>query len=324
MSKKRDEDFEDNIGDTMIGKHGIKTGNEIYEKEKDTIKVYELNEFTKDSDFPFFIQYGRHEESLFIHSHKDFSELTIVLSGEACHIVENEKMPVKKGEVFIVHGDTKHGYTDTHNFRICNIMFREDYFNFRKYDISRMSGFQALFYIEPGLVKNHHFIGRMSLCKEDFEKIRSEIDVMNNEYQSKKEGYKTFLTSKFMELLVTFSRIYEVNHDDSANKLSPLKLGEVITWIEKNFRQEISVGELSKKAGYSQRHFLRIFKETYHMTPTEYINAIRIEYACSKLRETKESVTDIAYDCGFRNMSYFYRVFNEKMNITPKKYRNCL
>ena len=161
-------------------------------------KIYELSEFTNDSSFPFFIQYGRHDNELFIHSHKDFSELTIVLSGEACHIVEDEKMPVKKGDVFIVHGDTKHGYTDTHNFRICNIMFREDYFNLKKYDISTMSGFQAMFYIEPGLVKNHHFTGRMSLEKEEFEQVKATIAVMNNEYKQKKEGYKTFITSKFL------------------------------------------------------------------------------------------------------------------------------
>ena len=185
-------------------------------------------------------------------------------------------------------------------------MFRDKYFNLRKYDISRMSGFQALFYIEPGLVKNHHFTGRMSLGKEEFEKRKAEIDV------------------KFMELLVTISRIYRLNSDENEKKILPLKFGEVITWIEKNFRQELSVEELSKKAGYSQRHFLRIFKETYHMTPTEYINAIRIEYACSRLRETEESVTDIAYDCGFRNMSYFYRVFKEKMSMTPQKYRKSI
>ena len=57
------------------------------------------------------------------------------------------------------------------------------------------------------------------------------------------------------------------------------------------------------------------------MTPTEYINAVRIEHACTKLRKTKESVTDIAFDCGFKNMSYFYRVFKGKMNVSPKKYR---
>lgn len=291
-------------------------------QENNECKVYELKEFTNDSDFPFFIQYGRHEDDLVIHSHKDFSELTIVLSGEACHIVENESMPVKKGEVFVVHGDTKHGYKDTHNFRICNIMFREDYFQFRKHDISKMSGFQALFYIEPDFVKNHHFTGRMSLEKDDYEMVKLEIDLMNDEYKLKREGYKTFLICKFMELLVVLSRVYKISQDNNQGRNLPLKLGEVITWIENNFRQEISVVELSKRAGYSERHFLRIFKETYHMTPTEYINAMRIEYACTKLRETRESVTDIAYDCGFRNLSYFYRVFFEKMKVTPKRFRN--
>lgn len=292
--------------------------------EKEDFKIYELKEFTDDSDFPFFIQYGRHDDALFVHSHKDFSELTVVLSGEACHIVEDEKMPVRKGEVFIVHGNTRHGYTDTHNFRICNIMFREDYFDLKKFDISRISGFQALFYIEPELVKNHHFTGRMVLDNDEFEKVKAEIKIINDEFRLKKAGYRTFITSKFMQLLVMLSRSYKTSHDKGKNKISPLKVGEVITWIEAGFRQEMSVEELSKKAGYSERHFLRIFKETYNMTPTEYINAIRIEYACQRLRETKENVTDIAYDCGFRNMSYFYRVFREKMNTTPQKYRNFL
>ena len=160
----------------------------------------------------------------------------------------------------------------------------------------------------------------MSLEKEEFEKIKAEIAVMNNEYKLKKEGYKTLLISKFMEILVTLSRIYRLSSDENEKKILPLQLGEVITWIEKNFRQGLSVEELSKKAGYSQRHFLRIF----NMTPPEYINAIRIEYACSRLRETEESVTDIAYDCGFRNMSYFYRVFKEKMSMTPQKYRKSI
>ena len=133
------------------------------------------------------------------------------------------------------------------------------------------------------------------LSKENLEAARTKLmDILCN-YQ----GFKG------CELILVFdavsythlSRIYRLNSDENEKKILPLNFGEVITWIEKKFRQDLSVEELSKKAGYSQRHFLRIFKETYHMTPTEYINAIRIEYACSRLRETEESVTDIAYDC---------------------------
>ena len=53
-------------------------------------KMY-LNAFTQNTNFPFFIQYGHHDDSMFLHTHADFSELTIVLSGTAIHVVNNEK-----------------------------------------------------------------------------------------------------------------------------------------------------------------------------------------------------------------------------------------
>ena len=46
-----------------------------------------LHYFTTQKDFPFFIQYGHHDENMFLHSHADFSELVFVLGGYATHIV---------------------------------------------------------------------------------------------------------------------------------------------------------------------------------------------------------------------------------------------
>ena len=49
----------------------------------DNIPEARLNWFTNDVDFPFFIQYGKHDKDLYIHSHKDFNELVIVIDGSA-------------------------------------------------------------------------------------------------------------------------------------------------------------------------------------------------------------------------------------------------
>ena len=49
-----------------------------------------LDFFTTDENFPFYIQYGNHEQEMFIHGHEDFSELVIVLGGQATHVVDNE------------------------------------------------------------------------------------------------------------------------------------------------------------------------------------------------------------------------------------------
>ena len=56
-----------------------------------------LGWFTTDEQFKFFIQYGGHEEDMYVHHHVDFSELVIVLHGNATHIVNTEESFIKKG-----------------------------------------------------------------------------------------------------------------------------------------------------------------------------------------------------------------------------------
>ena len=69
-----------------------------------------LHYFTTQKDFPFFIQYGHHDENMFLHSHADFSELVFVLGGYATHIVNEEEYSIKKGDVFVINENTSHGF----------------------------------------------------------------------------------------------------------------------------------------------------------------------------------------------------------------------
>ena len=82
-----------------------------------------LDYFTNDEGFPFFIQYGKHDDYMFMHGHEDFSELVIVLGGRAVHVVENERFEIKKGDVFVMNQGVCHGYDEAENLKICNIMF---------------------------------------------------------------------------------------------------------------------------------------------------------------------------------------------------------
>lgn len=57
------------------------------------------------------------------------------------------------------------------------------------------------------------------------------------------------------------------------------------------------------------------------MTPTAFLNTIRLEQAAMLLRTTEESVLDIMLECGFNNVSYFNQRFREGFGITPTRYR---
>ena len=57
-----------------------------------------------------------------------------------------------------------------------------------------------------------------------------------------------------------------------------------------------------------------------HHTPIEYLNICRIEHACYQLITTGDSVTDIAFNCGFNDLSYFIKTFRRYKGTTPKRY----
>jgi len=99
------------------------------------------------------------------------------------------------------------------------------------------------------------------------------------------------------------------------------RLRHVTAFIAHNLQDDISVDDLSEQACMSKPHFFRCFKNTFGITPVEYINARRIELARELLATTDQSLTDICYQTGFNNTSYFSRLFKRYERLSPSAYR---
>jgi len=74
-------------------------------------------------------------------------------------------------------------------------------------------------------------------------------------------------------------------------------------------------------AGRSQEHVCRQARRYLGLSPTQYVNRIRIQHAAMLLTKTERALTDVATDCGFENLSYFHRLFREQYGTTPRNYR---
>lgn len=286
------------------------------------MKILYLKYFTTDSNFPFFIQYGHHDEEMILHSHADFSELVIVLDGTATHIVANEKYLVQKGDVFVINNDTIHGYENAINFKICNIMFQLNETFPMTYDIWQLEGFHALFVIEPYLAKDHLFQNRLRLFLPQFNEIEFLTQKMLKEYQDKTSGWKTFLLTNFIELALYLSRAYQIHTNTESAQL--LQLIKPITYIEKNYMESITMDLLSKQANLSSRQLTRLFQDAYHMSPGNYLIQFRIQKSKILLNYSDLSISDIAYQCGFNDSNYYSRQFRTIMGITPTQFRKSL
>jgi len=91
--------------------------------------------------------------------------------------------------------------------------------------------------------------------------------------------------------------------------------------IEANLKTELTLACLAKAAGYSEYHFLRIFKQVTGLTPADYIRKRRISEIVRETDGTNRAISDIAFEYGFNSKENFTRAFKSEHNILPTEYK---
>ena len=99
------------------------------------------------------------------------------------------------------------------------------------------------------------------------------------------------------------------------------RINRVMDYIDRNLDQSLELNKIAEIANFSPFHFHRIFTFMIGETPIDYIQRLRVEKAAWKLREDNpQSVTEIAYSCGFGSISLFSRTFKKYFGMTPSQF----
>ena len=279
-----------------------------------------LSHFAKDSDFPFFIQYGFHDAGCYMHGHADFSELVVVTDGSAEHLVGEERYPIAKGDVFVINQYTEHGYSSTTNFKICNIMFQPETMFAGIGNLREAAGFQALFVLEPHYLQTNRFCSRLCLNAREFDDIMQLIEQLMYEYTKRYEGWQTMIHALFLRLCVRLSRDWQESDREIHKDIG--KLAAATAYMEKHFSEDLRMEKLAEIAGYSVRQFTRLFRAAYAVTPMNYLVNLRMQKAMQLLKNTALSVGEAAWRCGYEDQNYFSRIFRQYAGMTPSEYRS--
>jgi len=97
-----------------------------------------------------------------------------------------------------------------------------------------------------------------------------------------------------------------------------------IKYIHDNFKQKLPLQLVSSYIYVNPQYFSRIFKKEVGVNYIDYVNNLKIEYACKLLETTNYPAYRISGECGFTDPSYFNRVFVQQMKTTPHAYRRKL
>lgn len=96
---------------------------------------------------------------------------------------------------------------------------------------------------------------------------------------------------------------------------------QVLQHISQHYREDITLESVARDLGVSQSHLSHIFSSQLRINFRRYINTLRIDYACTLLRDTTMSVTEICYACGYNNPRTFHRAFQEEHSMQPGEFR---
>lgn len=144
--------------------------------------------------------------------------------------------------------------------------------------------------------------------------------------EHRKESYSThelMIKSDLYRLLYFINRQSAAAAIDAGSlQFSYGRLKNALYYVQKFYDREIPIKEAANQCGFSESHFMKLFKELTGMSFNAYLVNYRLELAAKQLKETNLKVIDIMANCGFRNQSYFTRAFQKKYRMTPRAYRS--
>lgn len=254
------------------------------------------------------------EKKPFWHFHPEI-ELVYVNKGKGKRHIGNHISYFNNSQLVLIGSNLPHiGYLDrlTTNGSETLIQFLPDFLGKEFFKIPEMAAIDALLErAKKGIRFNIDIKRRIGakiedlVDKEGAHRITSFIEILND-----------LATTDDYTLLNADGFAFEANHQDSN------KIEVVYKHINDNFKEHISLDEVSDLVSMTVPAFCRYFKKSTGKTFTKIVNEYRVVHATKLLAESKMSITDISFECGFNNFSHFNKLFKEFTGKSASVYRS--
>ncbi len=270
------------------------------------------------------LKLARHEDhggSRHPHRH-EFHELVVLLGGRGTHVTDHGDYRIEAGDVFMIRGDMTHTYADVEKMSLVNILFQPRRLGLPLQLLNDLPGYHVLFRIEPRLRRAGRFGQRLKLAEDELAEAATQIASLEEELEQRAEGYRFMACMRLMHLLGYLSRCYSKAELSRHRPL--MRLGEVLSYMERNLGEPITVAQLASIASMSESTLTRRFRRVVHRSPIEHLLRLRIDRACRMLLNPDLNITEVSLRCGFTDSNYFSRQFKAVVGRSPRAYRRSL
>ncbi len=263
-------------------------------------------------DFPFelYTLDKRHPKYVMQHHWHTSVELVYVHEGVLTLTLNNVTLTVRAGEVIFINSEVIHGGTPCDCVYEC-LVFSLDFLRTTNRLCDKFLGD-----LREGHIRIHRRLGT--------DATRAAIrlfDAMRCTNDSRVFGVLSTGYALFAVLLAQGQWISDLQAAEGKDEQSIRRLKKALTFIRENYDRPITVEDIARVAELSTKYFCTFFKSMTQKTPIAYLTDYRIERAARQLLHSDTPMLQVAYDCGFNDLSYFIKTFKAHTGVTPKVYR---
>lgn len=284
-----------------------------------------LQPFFKKNEFPLIIHsvlgLENMRDSIDEHIHNEI-EIIYFKKGRTIYKVDELFYPIEKESIFIIGKNQRHSCYFTKD---CN--YDVDIFSFDfVLLLNSIKDVSSNKYMLPIEKENAKFPILITSDMSFYKEIEDILLTIKELYKEKKMAYELFIKARFMEFFAHLYRNNMITEIQSSSEFIKFKEKEIDTfaYIHKNYKRNISKEDLCIYLDLTSSQFTRFFKKISRTNFVDYLNFYRVLKSAEQLVETNNSVTDICYESGFQDLSYFIRVFKKHFGMSPNKYRDFL
>lgn len=252
------------------------------------------------------------------HWHKEL-EFLYLAKGEAVFTLDDTSYTLKSGDcLFINSGKIHSGFSNTEITQYISVVFDIDLLT-STFDISK-----ELF--NDIVTGKYNILQHFTPDIPSHSKVISELKTIIYELENANFAYELVIKSRLLSIFTIILRnsLYtkEIGNKKSISLDKKYELfKKILSFIEKNCNNKIKLSDISRETNLTPQYLCTFFKNMTNISIVQYINNYKIEKAASMLKISNLTITDIALECGFDNISYFNRVFKKQFNCSPSEFR---
>jgi len=281
-----------------------------------TFRKYRASEFFLPN-FPFAIVHTVNRTEDFNRERRfkrEFWKITYIVSGTGRILISDSAFPIHAGSIFMSHPEAVTTYDmETTSLELYNILFDR---SFLDHDIESLKDHFQFFAIFSDSFRQED--NATIYIQNANQRIRNLIREMENEDQEKATNYRVFLKLQLLELLILMLRSGERQMRSASRE----KIAAFIHHILKtSYKEKITLARLAKQVGMTPNHLCLLYRQINGNSIIADLKKIRLEHAATMLTAERHKISEVCCECGFQDLSYFYRSFKQYYGCNPGKYR---